>query len=128
MGVVMEAKSIERIAEELGVNFYDLHPYIVMRESSARREVVEFVEGNIPKTLSNYVGFWQRWQKTIVSSGEAMKMIDKNTDRLLINLNYYLRDIRSMARRKSYTPHELCKHIISDSTEALQEIKEFRSQ
>jgi len=58
----MEAKTIERIAEELGVNFYDLHPYIVMRESRARREVVEFVEGNIPKTLSNYVGFWQRWQ------------------------------------------------------------------
>jgi len=26
------------------------------------REVVEFVEGNIPKTLSNYVGFWQSWQ------------------------------------------------------------------
>ena len=39
----MEAKTIERIAEELGVNFYDLHPYIVMRESRARREVVEFI-------------------------------------------------------------------------------------
>ena len=65
----MEAKTIERIAEELGVNFYDLHPYIVMRESRARREVVEFVEGNIPKTLSNYVGFWQRWQAKLEGWG-----------------------------------------------------------
>ena len=38
----MEAKSIERIAEELGVNLYDLHPYILMREELARRKVVEF--------------------------------------------------------------------------------------
>lgn len=28
----MEAKSIERIAEELGVSFYALQPYILMRE------------------------------------------------------------------------------------------------
>ena len=39
----MEAKSIERIAEELGINFYDLHPFILMREKEARREVVEFL-------------------------------------------------------------------------------------
>ena len=29
------------------------------------REVVEFVEGNIPKTLSNYVGFWKNWQSKL---------------------------------------------------------------
>ena len=33
------------------------------------REVVEFVEGNIPKTLSNYVGFWQRWQAKLEGWG-----------------------------------------------------------
>ena len=52
--------------------------------------------------------------------------MDKNTERLLININHYLRGIRSTARQKYYTPYELCKEIISDSTEALDEIKEFR--
>ncbi len=41
----MEAKTIERIAEELGVNFYDLHPLISARDEfhikEGRREVVE---------------------------------------------------------------------------------------
>ena len=27
------------------------------------REVVEFVEGNLPHTLGNFVGFWQSWQE-----------------------------------------------------------------
>jgi len=33
------------------------------------REVVEFVEGNIPKILSNYVGFWQSWQAKLEEWG-----------------------------------------------------------
>ena len=27
-----------------------------------RKEVVEFVEAHLPKTLANYVGFWQMWE------------------------------------------------------------------
>lgn len=44
----MEAKSIERIAEELGVNFYDLYPLISARDEFHRRvgirEVVKWIE------------------------------------------------------------------------------------
>ena len=44
----MEDKSIERIAEELGGNFYDLHPLIVKRDKvvgkAGMRKVVEWIE------------------------------------------------------------------------------------
>ena len=44
----MGAKSIERIAEELGVNFYDLCPLIQARDewhlNQGRKEVVKWVE------------------------------------------------------------------------------------
>ena len=44
----MKAKAIERIAEELGVSFYDLHPLISARDEfhikEGRREVVEWIE------------------------------------------------------------------------------------
>lgn len=53
--------------------------------------------------------------------------MDKTTERLLININYYLRDMRGMARGKYLSPYELCKQIIRDTTEALNEIKEFRA-
>ena len=52
--------------------------------------------------------------------------MDKPTERLLLDINYYLRTMRGMARRKSMMPHDLCKCIISYSSEALDEIKEFR--
>ena len=54
-------------------------------------------------------------------------MIDKNTERLLIDTNHWLRGIRSMATQKYLSPYQLCKAIISDCTEALNEIKEFRA-
>ena len=53
-------------------------------------------------------------------------MMDKDTERLLMNVNYFLRNIRSMARAKYYSPYHLCKAVISDCTEALNEIKAFR--
>ena len=53
-------------------------------------------------------------------------MIDKSTERLLIDLNYYLRTMRGMARSKSLMPHDLCQKMIFYSSEALNEIKEFR--
>jgi len=34
----IQTKSIERIAEELGVNFYDLHPLIMAREEAVRAD------------------------------------------------------------------------------------------
>jgi len=33
------------------------------------KEVAEFVESNIPKTLANYVGFWQLWQAQLKEWG-----------------------------------------------------------
>ncbi len=49
----MEAKTIERIAEELGVNFYDLAPLIIARDEfhrkEGRREVVEIASKFEPK-------------------------------------------------------------------------------
>lgn len=54
-------------------------------------------------------------------------MMDKNTERLLIDVNHLLRGMRSMARGKYLSPYDLCKAIISDCTEALDEIKEFRA-
>ncbi len=53
-------------------------------------------------------------------------MMDKDTERLLIDVNHLLRDMRGMARAKYYSPYDLCKAIISDCTEALNEIEEFR--
>ncbi len=55
----MEAKSIERIAEELGVNFYDLHPLIAARDEymkqEGRREVVEWLRTKqMPDEPSSY--------------------------------------------------------------------------
>ena len=52
--------------------------------------------------------------------------MEKDTERLLINVNHWLRDMRGMARRKSLFPSDLCGEIISDCTEALNEIKKFR--
>ena len=54
-------------------------------------------------------------------------MMDKDTERLLIDVNHLLRDMRGMARRQSMFPYDLCKAIISDCTEALNGIKEFRA-
>jgi len=53
--------------------------------------------------------------------------VDKDTERLLINLNYYLRTMRGMAKRKSLLPYDLCKEIIYYSSEALNDIKEHRA-
>ena len=36
---------------------------------AGRKEVVEFVEDSIPKTLANYVGFWQNWQAKLKEWG-----------------------------------------------------------
>ena len=45
-----QAKSIERIAEELGVNFFVLHPLLSARDEfhlrKGRQEVVDWVENN----------------------------------------------------------------------------------
>lgn len=53
-GDIGEHMSIERIAEKLGVNFYDLQPLIIAREvwltkkrrKEGRREVVKWLEDN----------------------------------------------------------------------------------
>ena len=52
--------------------------------------------------------------------------MDKDTERLLIDVNHSLRNMRGMAKRQSMFPYDLCKAIIYDCTEALNEIKEFR--
>ncbi len=59
----MKAKAIERIAEELGVSFYDLHPLISARDEfhikEGRREVVEWLRDNgYEVAISDEVG-WQ---------------------------------------------------------------------
>jgi len=50
----MPDKSIERIAEELGVNFYELHPYIIMREKSAKRAERERLIGEIEERFPEF--------------------------------------------------------------------------
>ena len=53
-------------------------------------------------------------------------MIDKNTERLLISIKSNLQYIRSMVKRKTVSPYELCKDIEEISTETLNSIKDFR--
>ena len=53
-------------------------------------------------------------------------MIDKNTERLLIDIKSNLRYIRSMVKRKAVSPYELCKDIEEISTYTLNRIKAFR--
>lgn len=36
--------TIEKMAETLGVNFYDLQPLILEREQSARKEVTDWID------------------------------------------------------------------------------------
>ncbi len=62
----MEAETIERIAEELGVNFYDLHPLLSARDEfhikEGRREVVEWIEDNCDIGRCDPVAVTAEWQ------------------------------------------------------------------
>jgi len=64
-GKLWKVKSVQareswyRVATRID-NLYT--PLIEQARQEGRQEVVEFVEGNIPKTLANYVGFWHNWQ------------------------------------------------------------------
>lgn len=53
----------EKIRDEHEEEYYQLG------RKAGIREVVEFVEKSIPKTLANYVGFWLNWQAKLKEWG-----------------------------------------------------------
>lgn len=74
--------SIEKIAEKLGVNFYDLHPLIIAREAwltkkrrrEGRREAIKWIEDNKFSlvAMDNYCDFGidnAKWQAKLKEWG-----------------------------------------------------------
>ena len=56
-------KLFKEIERRFGYFYDGLEKIIIDGIEIGRKQVVEFVEEHLPKTLANYVGFWRSWQR-----------------------------------------------------------------